>query len=127
MQDVSSRPECSPRQTRPPKVRKILHLRTKRGWGLARTAHKLGMHPSTVNRVLRREGAALLSEVDLATRKAHPRLVAGDVRVRLAVGGGRLQGRPRDGPGGPSAAHLDVGRVVGTVVIPLSILVRARR
>ena len=47
-----------------------MHLRTKRGWGLARTAHKLGMHPSTVNRVLRREGAALLSEVDLATRKA---------------------------------------------------------
>jgi transposase InsO family protein len=68
MQDVSSRPECSPRQTRPPKVRKILHLR-KRGWGPARIGHKLRMHPSTVGRVLRREGAALLSEVDLATRK----------------------------------------------------------
>ena len=69
MQDISSRPESSPRQTRPPKVRKILHLRTSRGWGPARIGHKLRMHPSTVHRVLRREAAALLSEGDLATRK----------------------------------------------------------
>ncbi len=70
MQDGSSRPVSSPRQTRPPKVRKIVHLRTTRGWGPARIGHRLRMHPSTVHRVLRREGAALLTEVDLATRKA---------------------------------------------------------
>jgi transposase InsO family protein len=70
MQDRPSRPHRSPRQTRRPMVRSILHLRRKRGWGPARIAHKLGMRPSTVHRVLRREGEPLLHETDLATRRA---------------------------------------------------------
>ncbi len=71
MQDRSSRPKRSPRQTRRPMVRRILHLRRKRGWGPARIAAKLGLRSSTVNRVLRREGEPRLNEVDLATRKAN--------------------------------------------------------
>jgi len=70
MVDRSSRPHRSPRQTRPPKVRKIVHLRTTRGWGPARIAAKLRMHSSTVNNVLRREGCPPLHELDLATRRA---------------------------------------------------------
>jgi transposase InsO family protein len=69
MSDRSSRPHACPRQTRRPVVRKIVHLRRKRGWGPARIAHRLGMQPSTVNRVLRREGLPPLNEVDLATRR----------------------------------------------------------
>ena len=53
MKDRSSRPRRSPRQTRPVKVRKIVHLRATRGWGPARIGHQLGLAPSTVNRVLR--------------------------------------------------------------------------
>ena len=47
-------------------VRKILHLRRKRGWGPARIADKLGLRSSTVNRLLRREGEPRLHELDLA-------------------------------------------------------------
>ncbi len=69
MGDRSSRPRRSPSQVRRPVVRRIVHLRRQRGWGPARIAHRLGMHPSTVNRVLRREGMPRLDEVDLATRR----------------------------------------------------------
>ena len=69
MVDRSSRPRCCPRQTRRPTVRKIVHLRRTRGWGPARIAHRLGLAPSTVNRVLRREEEPRLAEVDLATRR----------------------------------------------------------
>ena len=69
MQDRSSRPQRSPRQTRRPMVRRILHLRRKRGWGPARIAAKLGLRASTVGRVLRREGEPRLHELDLATRR----------------------------------------------------------
>jgi transposase InsO family protein len=70
MQDRPSRPHRSPQQTPRPLVRKIKHLRAKRGWGPARIGHRLGMHPSTVHRVLRREGLPRLAEQDLATRLA---------------------------------------------------------
>ena len=69
MQDRPSRPRRSPSQVRRPLVRKIVHLRRTRGWGPARIGHRLDMHPSTVNRVLRREGEPRLHEVDLATRR----------------------------------------------------------
>jgi transposase InsO family protein len=75
MTDRSSRPRRSPRQTRRPLVRKIVHLRRTRGWGPARIADKLGLRASTVNRVLRREGEPLLHELDLATRRALRRQV----------------------------------------------------
>jgi hypothetical protein len=67
MKDRSSRPGRSPYQTRPVKVRKIVYLRSKRGWGPARIGHKLALAPSTVNRVLRRQGVPRLNQVDLAT------------------------------------------------------------
>lgn len=70
MQDRSCTPKRSPRQTRRPMVRKILHLRRKRSWGPARIADKLGLRSSTVHKVLRREGEPLLHETDLATRRA---------------------------------------------------------
>jgi transposase InsO family protein len=69
MQDRSSRPARCPRQTRRPMVRKIVHLRRQRGWGPARIGHRLGMHPSTVHRVLVREGLPPLAHTDLATRR----------------------------------------------------------
>jgi transposase InsO family protein len=69
MSDRSSRPHRCPRQTRAKVVRRICHLRRTRGWGPARIAHRLGMHPSTVNRVLRRAGMAPLAHLDLATRR----------------------------------------------------------
>ncbi len=69
MGDRPSRPRRSPTQVRRPVARRIVHLRRKRGWGPARIAHRLGMHPSTVNRVLRREGLPRLHEIDLATRR----------------------------------------------------------
>ncbi len=70
MADRSSRPRRCRALTRRPLVRKIRHLREKRGWGPARIAHRLGLHPSTVHRVLRREGMPRLADVDLATRRA---------------------------------------------------------
>ncbi len=69
MRDRSSRPHRSTSQLAVPVVRKVLHLRDKRGWGPARIGHALGLHPSTVNRVLRREGRPRLNEIDLATRR----------------------------------------------------------
>ena len=70
MVDRSSRPHHSPRQTRRPVVRKIKHLRTKKRLGPAMIAGRLGMHPSTVHRVLVREGMPRLDEVDLMTGEA---------------------------------------------------------
>lgn len=54
--DRSSRPRRSPRRTWARLERRICHLRRKRGWGLARIGHRLGVHPSTVGRVLARAG-----------------------------------------------------------------------
>jgi transposase InsO family protein len=108
MQDLPSRPRRSPNQTRRPMVRKILHLRRKRGWGPARIADKLGLRSSTVHRVLRREGEPLLHEQDLATRRAirrnvkryehaHPGdLIHVDIKKlgKIPTGGGhRIHGR----------------------------------
>ena len=112
MQDRSSRPKRSPRQTRRPMVRRILHLRRKRGWGPARIADKLGLRASTVGRVLRREGEPRLHELDLATRRElrrqtkryehdHPGdLVHVDIKKlgRIPKGGGwRAHGRAQEG------------------------------
>jgi transposase InsO family protein len=69
MRDRSSRPHHSPRQTRQPVVRKIVHLRRRKGLGPAMIAGRLGMHASTVHRVLRREGMPRLADTDRATRE----------------------------------------------------------
>ena len=108
MTDRSSRPHHSPRQTRAKVARRICHLRRTRGWGPARIGHRLGMHPSTVNRVLRRAGMAPLAHLDLATRRQlrgpvrryeHPHpgsLVHVDIKKlgKIPTGGGwRAHGR----------------------------------
>jgi transposase InsO family protein len=69
MSDRSSRPHHCPRQTRAKVARRICHLRRSRGWGPARIGHRLGMHPSTVGRVLGRAGMPPLAHLDLATRR----------------------------------------------------------
>ena len=67
MADRSSRPYCCPRATPRPLVRKINHLRDKKRLGPAMIAGRLGMHASTVHRVLVREGRSRLDEIDLMT------------------------------------------------------------
>jgi len=94
MVDRSSRPRRCPRQVRRPMVRRILHLRRKRGWGPARIADKLGLRASTVNRVLRREGEPRLNELDLATRRA----------LR-----GKIKRYERDRPG--ELIHVDIKKL----------------
>jgi transposase InsO family protein len=67
MVDRSSRPQCCPRLTRRPLVRKIKHLRRKRKLGPAQIAGRLGMASSTVHRVLVREQLNRLDHIDRAT------------------------------------------------------------
>ena len=76
MADRSSQPRRSPRRTHAKVERKICHLRRTRGWGPARIGHRLGLHPSTVGRVLRRHRMPALAHLDLATG----RQVRGPVR-----------------------------------------------
>jgi transposase InsO family protein len=84
MRDRSSRPRRCPHRTSAPVERRICHLRRTRGWGPARIAHRLGMHPSTVHRVLTRRGCAPLAHLDLATRRELRRQV---VRYERAQAG----------------------------------------
>jgi transposase InsO family protein len=69
MADRSSRPHHQRALTRRPVVRKIVHLRRTKGLGPAMIAGRLGMHASTVHRVLRREGLPRLADTDRATRE----------------------------------------------------------
>ena len=66
MADRSSRPHQCPARTHRRLERKVAHLRTKQ-LGPAAIAGRLGMHASTVHRVLVRLGCPKLSAVDLAT------------------------------------------------------------
>ena len=50
-------------------VRKIVHLRRSKGLGPAMIAGRLGLHASTVHRVLLREGLSRLADTDRATRE----------------------------------------------------------
>ena len=67
MVDRSSRPLASSRRTPPRIERRVLGLRISRRWGPARIAYRLGMHPSTVHKILRRYGCPPLSWTDPAT------------------------------------------------------------
>ena len=69
MRDHSSRPRHSPALTPRRLERKIVHLRRSRGLGPAMIAGRLGMHASTVHRVLRRAGLPRLADTDRATRQ----------------------------------------------------------
>ena len=67
MSDRSSRPRRSPRRTPTRTERRIIKVRVTRRWGPARIGFLLGLHPSTVHRVLARFGLARLRWLDRAT------------------------------------------------------------
>lgn len=107
MQDRSSRPKGSPRRTPERTERRIIALRVNRRWGPDRIGHHLGLHPSTVHRVLSRYGLARLAWLDRGTgaavrRYEHP--APGDL-VHVDI---KKLGRIPDGGG-----HRAVGRFEG--------------
>ena len=104
MVDRPSRPHRSPRRTPTRRERRIIKVRVIRRWGPARIGFALGIHPSTVHRVLSRYGLARLTWLDRATgrvvrryeRTAPGDLVHVDVKKlgRIPDGGGwRVHGR----------------------------------
>ena len=98
MQDRSSRPAGCPHRTTARRERRIIALRVNRRWGPARIGYRLGMHPSTVHKVLSRHGLSKLAWQDRATgrnirRYEHQRpgdLVHVDIKKlgRIPDGGG---------------------------------------
>jgi transposase InsO family protein len=121
MVDRSSRPHRSPRRTPTRLERRIIKVRVVRRWGPARIGFLLGVHPSTVHRVLSRYRLARLAWLDRATGRVIRRyehavpgdLVHVDVKKigRIPDGGGwRVHGRaarPHPGRGrGPGYAFL---------------------
>src|SRR5919107_1201695 len=104
MVDRSCRPHSSPGRTPTRVERRIIKVRVTRRWGPARIAYLLGLHPSTVHRVLVRYRLARLAWLDRATgrtvrRYEHPApgdLVHVDVKKlgKIPDGGGwRIHGR----------------------------------
>jgi transposase InsO family protein len=104
MADRSSRPHHTPRRTPTRTERRIIKVRVTRRWGPARIGFLLGIHPSTVHRVLSRYRLARLTWLDRPTgrvvrRYEHPapgELVHLDVKKlgRIPDGGGwRVLGR----------------------------------
>jgi IS30 family transposase len=67
MADRSSRPDRSPRRTPSRLERRIIKVRVIRRWGPARIGFLLGVHPSTVHRVLSRYRLARLAWLDRPT------------------------------------------------------------
>ncbi len=105
MCDRSSRPVGCSRQTPVRRERRIIGLRVSRRWGPARIGYRLGMHPSTVHKVLVRYGLARLTWLDRGTGRVIRRyehtapgdLVHVDIKKlgRIPDGGGhRALGRP---------------------------------
>ena len=104
MADRSSRPHRSPNQTPTRTERRIINVRVLRRWGPARIGYLLGIHPSTVHRVLTRYGLSKLSWLDRPTGRVIRgietslcgELVDVDVRKlgKIPAGGGwRMLGR----------------------------------
>lgn len=99
-EDRSSRPRRSPRRTADALEATVLVLRLERRWGPDRIAGALGMHASTVHRILRRHGVHRLSHVFPEPPRSFGRfevaapgeLVAIDTKQlgRLDRGGGRV-------------------------------------
>ena len=119
MVDRPSRPHHSPQRTSTRRERRIIKVRIQRRWGPARIGYLLGLHPSTVHRVLSRYGVARLTWLDRATgrvirRYEHPQpgdLVHLDVKKlgKIPDGGGwRIHGRSTGGRN--SRAHSTVRR-----------------
>ena len=104
MADRSSRPYRCPNQTPTRTERRIIKVRVVRRWGPARIGYLLGVHPSTVHRVLTRYGMAKLRWLDRPTgrviRRMEPagcgELIHIDVKKlgKIPAGGGwRMLGR----------------------------------
>jgi len=121
MHDRPSRPHSSPRRTPQRRERRIIKLRVIRRWGPARIGYHLGLHPSTVHRVLSRYGLARLTWLDRPTGRVirryeheHPGdLVHVDIKKlgRIPDGGGhrvvgRSQGQRNTGSSRPGYAYL---------------------
>jgi transposase InsO family protein len=104
MVDRSSRPRRSPRRTPTRTERRIIKVRVLRRWGPARIGYLLGLHPSTVHRVLTRYRLAKLRWLDRPTgrviRRMEPARCGDMVHVdvkklgKIPAGGGwRMLGR----------------------------------
>lgn len=104
MADRSSRPYRSPNRTPTRTERRIIKVRVIRRWGPHRIGYLLGLHPSTVHRVLTRYGLAKLRWLDRPTGRVIRRmtqtscgeLVHVDVKKlgKIPAGGGwRMLGR----------------------------------
>ena len=107
MVDCSSRPVSSLRRTSTRRERRIIAIRVNRRCGPARIGFLLGIHPSTVHRVLSRFGLARLSWLDRATGKSirrYERQSPGD-RVHIDI---KKLGRIPEGGG-----HRSIGRAAG--------------
>ena len=74
MADRSSRPHHSPRRTPQRAERRIIKVRVLCRWGPARIGYLLGIHPSTVHRVLSRYGLAKLRWLDRPTGRVIRRM-----------------------------------------------------
>ncbi|MGW4743174.1 IS481 family transposase, partial [Nocardia xishanensis] len=104
MADRSSRPHNSPTRTPTRTERRVIKVRVLRRWGPARIAYLLGLHPSTVHRVLTRYRLARLRWLDRPTGRVVRRyehdlpgdMVHVDVKKlgKIPAGGGwRMLGR----------------------------------
>ena len=107
MNDLSSRPHRSPARTPQRRERRIIKLRVTRRWGPARIGFLLGLHPSTVHRVLSRWGLAKLRWLDRASGRVirrYEHAAPGDL-VHVDI---KKLGRIPDGGG-----HRVLGRIAG--------------
>jgi transposase InsO family protein len=141
MLDRSSRPRHSPTRLPTRRERRIIKVRVTRRWGPARIGFLLGIHPSTVHKVLTRFGLARLAHLDRATsqpvraqryeRDRPGELVHVDVKKlgNIPDGGGhkvlgRLEGKRNSGRrGGAGYAYLhnavdDHSRLAYTEILP---------
>jgi transposase len=82
MGDRSSRPQHSPRRTPTRIERRIIKVRVLRRWGPARIGYLLGLHPSTVHRVLTRCGMAKLRWLDRPTGRVVRRIEPTQATIR---------------------------------------------
>jgi transposase InsO family protein len=108
--DRSSRPHRCPHRTPTRRERRIIGVRVNRRWGPARIGFLLGVHPSTVHKVLARYGLARLTWLDRATGRVIRRYEHENPGDLIHVDIKKL-GRIPDGGG-----HKVLGRSAGTRV-----------
>ena len=100
--DRSSRPHSSPNETPRSVERRITRIRTNRKLGPARIAGIVGMHASTVHRVLSREGLSRLAWMDRPTGRVVRRIETSRPGELVHVDTKKLHQIP---PGGGWRAH----------------------